>query len=181
MIVWHFLFDLASVGLVPDLLMQSGVMELARYMIAGSFIAISGVCARLSKRPLRRGLIVLAAALAFVVLYNLTNIYIMERVREIATIKVLGFYPLETASYVLRENLMLSVLGGAAGLFLGKLFHRFMMAIIQVDYMHYDVRISALSYALAFAVTVVFALAANFSMRPKLDRVNMAESLKSVE
>ena len=63
MIVWHFLFDLASVGLVPDLLMQSGIMELARYMIAGSFIAISGVCARLSKRPLRRGLIVLAAAL----------------------------------------------------------------------------------------------------------------------
>ena len=75
----------------------------------------------------------------------------------------------------------LSVLGGAAGLFLGKLFHRFVMAMIQVDYMHYDVRISALSYALAFAVTVVFALAANFSMRPKLDRVNMAESLKSVE
>lgn len=63
MIVWHFLFDLASVGLVPDLLMQSGVMKLARYMIAGSFIAISGVCARLSKRPLRRGHIVLAAAL----------------------------------------------------------------------------------------------------------------------
>ena len=63
MIVWHFLFDLASVGLVPDLLMQSGIMELARYIIAGSFIAISGVCARLSKRPLRRGLIVFAAAL----------------------------------------------------------------------------------------------------------------------
>ena len=122
-----------------------------------------------------------SAALAFITLYNLTNINIMERVREIATIKVLGFYPLETASYVLRENLMLSVLGGAAGLFLGKLFHRFVMAMIQVDYMHYDVRISALSYALAFAVTVVFALAANFSMRPKLDRVNMAESLKSVE
>ena len=121
-----------------------------------------------------------SAALAFITLYNLTNINIMG-VREIATIKVLGFYPLETASYVLRENLVLSVLGGAAGLFLGKLFHRFVMAIIQVDYMHYDVRISALSYALAFAVTVVFALAANFSMRPKLDRVNMAESLKSVE
>ena len=63
MIVWHFLFDLASVGLVPDLLMQSGIMELARYIIAGSFIAISGVCARLSKRPLRRGLAVLGAAL----------------------------------------------------------------------------------------------------------------------
>ena len=63
MIVWHFLFDLASAGLVPKNLPQSPVMELARYAIAGSFIVISGVCARLSKRPLRRGLIVLAAAL----------------------------------------------------------------------------------------------------------------------
>lgn len=63
MIVWHFLFDLASEGLVPGSLMQSPVMELARYAIAGSFIAISGVCARLSKRPLRRGLIVFGAAL----------------------------------------------------------------------------------------------------------------------
>ena len=63
MIVWHFLFDLASAGLVPKNLPQSPVMELARYAIAGSFIVISGVCARLSKRPLRRGLIVLGAAL----------------------------------------------------------------------------------------------------------------------
>ncbi len=63
MIVWHFLFDLASAGIVPDSLMQSGVMELARYAVAGSFVAISGVCARLSKRPLRRGLVVLGAAL----------------------------------------------------------------------------------------------------------------------
>lgn len=63
MIVWHFLFDLASAGLVPETLLQSPVMELARYMIAGSFIVISGVCARLSRRPLRRGLIVLGAAL----------------------------------------------------------------------------------------------------------------------
>lgn len=63
MIVWHFLFDLVSAGLVPETLLQSPVMELARYMIAGSFIVISGVCARLSRRPLRRGLIVLGAAL----------------------------------------------------------------------------------------------------------------------
>ena len=63
MIVWHFLFDLASAGIVPDSLMQSGVMELARYAVAGSFVAISGVCARLSKHPLRRGLVVLGAAL----------------------------------------------------------------------------------------------------------------------
>ena len=63
MIVWHFLYDLASAGLVPGSLMQSGVMELVRYAVAGSFIVISGVCARLSKRPLRRGLIVFGAAL----------------------------------------------------------------------------------------------------------------------
>ncbi len=63
MIVWHFLYDLAAAGFVPETLLQSPVMELARYAVAGSFIAISGVCARLSKRPLRRGLIVLAAAL----------------------------------------------------------------------------------------------------------------------
>ena len=63
MIVWHFLYDLASAGLVPETLLQSPVMELARYAVAGSFIAISGVCARLSKRPLRRGLAVLGAAL----------------------------------------------------------------------------------------------------------------------
>ena len=63
MIIWHFLFDLASAGLVPGSLMQSGVMELARYAIAGSFVVISGVCARLSKRPLRRGIIVFGAAL----------------------------------------------------------------------------------------------------------------------
>lgn len=63
MIVWHFLYDLASAGLVPDSLMQSGVMELTRYAVAGSFIVISGVCARLSKRPLRRGLLVFGASL----------------------------------------------------------------------------------------------------------------------
>lgn len=126
-------------------------------------------------------IVVCSAALAFITLYNLTNINIMERSREIATLKVLGFYPGETASYVLRENLMLSVLGTAVGLLLGKFLHRFVMAIIQVDYMHYDVRIGVWSYVLGFVITVLFALAASLMMRPKLDRINMAESLKSVE
>ena len=125
--------------------------------------------------------VVCAAALAFIVLCNLTNINIMERVREVATVKVLGFNPGETASYILRENLLLSILGGAVGLLLGKLLHRFIMELIQVDYMCYEVRISALSYLLAFGVTVLFALAANFAMGFKLEKINMTESLKSVE
>ena len=125
--------------------------------------------------------VVCAAALAFIVLCNLTNINIMERVREVATVKVLGFNPPETASYILRENLLLSILGGAVGLLLGKLLHRFVMELIQVDYMCYDVRISALSYLLAFGITVLFAMAANFAMSFKLEKINMTESLKSVE
>ena len=125
--------------------------------------------------------VVCAAALAFIVLCNLTNINIMERVREVATVKVLGFYPPETASYILRENLLLSILGGAVGLLLGKLLHRFVMELIQVDYMCYDVRISALSYLLAFGITVLFAMAANFAMSFKLEKINMTESLKSGE
>lgn len=126
-------------------------------------------------------LVVCSAALAFITLYNLTNINIMERVREIATVKVLGFYPPETASYTLRENLLLSCLGGAAGLLLGKLLHRFVMELIQVEYMTYDVRIAWLSYLMAFGITVLFAAAANFVMSFKLEKINMAESLKSVE
>ena len=126
-------------------------------------------------------LLVCSAALAFITLCNLTNINIMERVREIATVKVLGFYPPETASYILRENLLLSVLGGGVGLLLGKLLHRFVMGLIQVDYMCYDVRISALSYLLAFGITVLFAAGANFAMSFKLEKINMTESLKSVE
>lgn len=126
-------------------------------------------------------LIVCSGALAFITLYNLTNINIMERVREIATVKVLGFYPRETASYILRENLMLSFLGAGLGLVLGKLLHRFVMELIQVEYMTYDVRIGFWSFAAAFAVTMIFAFATNFVMGFKLERVNMAESLKSVE
>lgn len=125
--------------------------------------------------------VVCAAALAFIVLCNLTNINIMERVREIATVKVLGFYPPEAATYTLRENLLLSILGGAVGLLLGKLLHRFVMELIQVDYMSYDVRVSALSYLLAFGITVLFAMAANIAMSFKLEKINMTESLKSVE
>ena len=126
-------------------------------------------------------LVFCSGALAFITLYNLTNINIMERIREVATVKVLGFTPHETAQYILNENLMLSFFGAAFGLLLGKLLHRFVMESINLDYMTYDVRISPMSYVMGFLITFVFALLTNYFMRSKLEKVNMAESLKSVE
>jgi len=122
-----------------------------------------------------------AGLLAFIVLYNLTNINITERIREIATIKVLGFYPEETASYVFRENVLLSFVGGAIGLLLGKFLHAFVMDKIDVDMVSFDVLIMPLSYLFSFILTFVFAMVVNRFMRGKLNRIDMAESLKSVE
>ena len=126
-------------------------------------------------------LIVCSGALAFITLYNLTNINIMERTREIATVKVLGFFPNETAAYILRENLLLSFLGDVVGLGLGKLLHRFVMELLDVEYMASDLRILPTSYLWSFLITLVFAVLTNTVMRWKLEKVDMAESLKSVE
>ena len=125
--------------------------------------------------------IISAGALAFIVLYNLTNINITERIREIATIKVLGFYPSETSAYVFRENFFLTGISGLVGLLLGKALHAFVMNEIQVDLISFDVRISPLSYIISFALTFVFAAAVNLAMYYKLDRISMTESLKSIE
>ena len=122
-----------------------------------------------------------AAALAFIVLYNLTNINITERIREIATIKVLGFYPRETSAYVFRENIALTAIAAIIGLPLGKWLHSFAMSKIQIDMLSFDVHISLLSYILAVAGTFVFAMIVNLVMRRKLDKVSMTESLKSIE
>ena len=122
-----------------------------------------------------------AGALAFVVLYNLTNINITERMREIATIKVLGFYPKECASYIFRENYMLTFVSGLVGLVLGKFLHAFVMSQIQIDAVAFDVRVEPLSYLLALVITFVFALIVSRAMRVKINRINMAESLKSIE
>lgn len=122
-----------------------------------------------------------AAALAFIVLYNLTNINITERIREIATIKVLGFYPRETSSYVFRENIALTAIAAIVGLPLGKMLHAFAMSKIQVDLLSFDVRISLLSYILAIAGTFAFAAIINLVMRRKIDKISMTESLKSIE
>ena len=125
--------------------------------------------------------IISAAGLAFVVLYNLTNINITERIREIATIKVLGFYPGETAQYVFRENIVLTFFGMLVGLGLGILLHRFVMAQIVVDMVYFKQEIKPMSYLYAIVLTFLFTFLVNLVMRRKLEHINMAESLKSVE
>lgn len=122
-----------------------------------------------------------AAFLAFIVLYNLTNINITERIREIATIKVLGFYRMETASYVFRENLVLTGIGGVVGLFLGVLLHRFVMSRLKVDMVSFAERIEWQSFVYSILLTFLFAVIVNLAMSAKLERINMAESLKSVD
>ena len=122
-----------------------------------------------------------AAALAFIVLYNLTNINVTERVREIATIKVLGFYQNEVAAYVFREINILSILGSLAGLGMGKALHAFVMAQIRIDSMTFSSRIAPLSYLAAFVMTLLFTAVISLGMRPRLRRIDMAESLKSIE
>ena len=126
-------------------------------------------------------IIVCAAFLAFIVLYNLTNINITERIREIATIKVLGFYKNETASYIFRENLILTLIGSLIGLGLGTAFHAFVMSQVDVDQISFAVRILPIKYVYSVLLTLVFALIVNCFMRGKLDRVSMTESLKSVD
>lgn len=122
-----------------------------------------------------------AAALAFIVLYNLNNINITERIREIATIKVLGFYRNETSSYVFRENTVLTAIGCALGLLLGKLLHIYVMHEVNIDMISFDVHVTALSYFLSVLLTFAFTWIVNRIMAGKLDRINMAESLKSVD
>jgi putative ABC transport system permease protein len=125
--------------------------------------------------------IICAAALAFIVLYNLTNINITERMREIATLKVLGFFRGETSEYVFRENRVLTTIGIAVGLGLGVLLHRFVIEQIHVDMISFDVYISPLSYLYSVLLTFVFNFCVNRVMAVKLERINMAESLKSVD
>lgn len=122
-----------------------------------------------------------AGALAFIVLYNLTNINITERVREIATIKVLGFYPKETSAYVFRENFFLTGISAVVGLLLGKWLHTFVMEQIKIDMLSFDIRIAPLSYVLAIVLTFVFAAIVNLAMYYKLEKISMTESLKSIE
>ena len=126
-------------------------------------------------------IILCAGLLAFIVLYNLTNINIAERIREIATLKVLGFYPHEAANYVFRENLVLTGAGAVFGLLLGVGLHAFVMNAIKVDMMYFEPYISPLSYIISIVITFVFAMVVNVIMRRRIDGIDMAGALKSVE
>ena len=122
-----------------------------------------------------------AAALAFLVLFNLTNINVTERLRELATLKVLGFYDGETASYVYRENIFLTLMGALAGLFLGKWLHRWLIGTIEMDYMIFGRGLHGRSYLYAVVLTVLFSLSVNFFSYFYIRKIDMVESLKSVE
>ncbi len=122
-----------------------------------------------------------AGALGFVVIYNLNNINITERSREIATLKVIGFYQNETGSYIFRETITLTFIGALLGLGLGKLLHMFIMNEIKVEMVSFKEQIFGLSYLIAFLATFLVTFIVNWMLRKKIDRVNMAESLKSVE
>lgn len=126
-------------------------------------------------------LIFCAGMLAFIVLYNLTNINVTERQREIATIKVLGFYDPEVSMYVYRETMMLTLLGCAVGLLLGIVLHIFVIDTVEVDMVMFGRVIKPLSYVWSFLLTMVFSVLVNLVMERKLRKISMVESLKSVD
>ena len=126
-------------------------------------------------------IITAAAALAFVVLYNLTNINITERTRELATLKVLGFFDKETTAYVYRENVFLTIFGIVLGLVLGRLLHAWLVLTVEVDLVMFGRTAPPYAYVLAAALTVAFSVMVNIAAHFKLKKVDMVESLKTVE
>ena len=126
-------------------------------------------------------LIISAGLLAFVVLYNLNNININERKRELATIKVLGFYDGEVSAYVYRENIVLTIIGILAGVGLGIILHRFTITTVEVDACMFGRNINLSSFLIAAAFTAGFSIFVNVVMHFKLKKIDMVESLKSVE
>ena len=122
-----------------------------------------------------------AGLLAVIVIYNLTNINIKERIREIATIKVLGFNASETAAYVFKENIILTVAGAAIGLVLGNLLLAFVMSQVKIDMVWFKAVVLPPSYLWSVLLTFLSSCAVNFIFYFKLDKINMAEALKSVE
>ena len=122
-----------------------------------------------------------AGALAFVVLYNLTNINVTERQRELATIKVLGFYDGEVAGYIYRETSLLTILGCAIGLVLGIFMQSFVIQTVEVDMVMFGRTIEPLSFVYSALLTLLFAVVVDFVMFPRLRKIDMVESLKSVD
>ena len=115
------------------------------------------------------------------VLYNLSNININERKRELATLKVLGFYDREVDAYVYRENILITAIGILAGMGMGKILHYFVITTVEVDATMFGRNINPPSYLISAVFTVVFSVLVNAVMHQKLKKIDMIESLKSVE
>lgn len=126
-------------------------------------------------------LIISAGMLAFVVLYNLNNINITERQRELATLKVLGFYDKEVSAYVYRENVILTLIGVAAGAVFGIFLHRYIILTVEVDAVMFGRNIKPISFLYSGILTIGFSMIVNLFMHQKLKKIDMVESLKSVE
>lgn len=126
-------------------------------------------------------MILAAALLAFVVIYNLNNINISERRRELATIKLLGFYDGEVARYVYRENIVLTILGTLLGVAIGVVLHRFVMTTVETDVYMFGRSLKVLSVVISAVLTMIFSMLVNIVMYFKLKKIDMVESLKSVE
>lgn len=180
------------------LLLYSDGVELSEQeedALAGEFLELESVTSIVSSSSLRSTiktmlkaldyvvivLIGAAALLAFVVLYNLNNINITERKRELATIKLLGFYPGELAAYVYRENIILTVLGIGVGLFLGTWLTNYVIETVEIDMIMFGRGIDAESYIIAAVITAMFSVIVNVVMYFRLQKIDMIESLKSVE
>lgn len=166
--VYHSAEAIAKVDGVRTITLSLDTRERMANMMNGLLFVVAAI-------------ILCAGLLAFIVLYNLTNINISERIREIATLKVLGFYPHEAAQYVFRENLILTAFGAVFGLALGVALHAFVMNAIKVDMMYFKPYISLLSFAIAIVITFVFAFIVNMMMRRRIDNIDMAGALKSIE
>ena len=126
-------------------------------------------------------IVIAAGLLAFVVLYNLNNISISERRRELATLKVLGFYESEVSMYVFRENIILTVIGIIVGIGFGIVLHRFVILTAEIDLMMFGRDIKFMSYFYSICLTILFSLLVNLFMHFKLKKLDMVESMKSVE
>ncbi|HIR85130.1 MAG TPA: ABC transporter permease [Candidatus Galloscillospira excrementavium] len=163
--------------------------------VSSELIALSGVSSVSRTEELResiaRGLdgvdyavvvvVVAAAALAFVVLYNLTNINITERLRELATLKVLGFYDRELSAYIYRENVFLTVFGVLLGLVLGKFLHQWLVRTVEIDMAMFGRDVEPMSYVFAVLLTILFSFLVNLAAHRRLKKIDMVESLKTVE
>ena len=126
-------------------------------------------------------IVIAAGMLAFIVLYNLNNINISERQRELATLKVLGFYELEVSEYMFRENIWLTVIGSIVGMVFGVILHLFVIKTVEIDIMMFGRSVKPVSFAYSILLTFLFSFLVNLAMHFKLKKINMVESLKSVE